>query len=119
MKAEYVERLKRRSEKRVLMRNLSDLFVKFNRMDQKMVAHRLHLKQMLGFSEVFVKKSEKCVWKLLGESIGKVKHTLKKKLWKFRTNKRESQNLKKKTQGGEKRKVIYNSRSKTLLEEQM
>ena len=45
MKSQYGERLKRRSEKRVLKRAVSDLFVKINRMDQNMAEHRLHLKQ--------------------------------------------------------------------------
>ena len=84
-----------------------------------MAEHRLHLKQMLGFSEVFIKKTEKWVWNSLGESIGKVKRALEKKLRELRANKRESQSLKTKIQGGVKRKVVYNNSSKKLSEEQM
>ena len=113
MKSQYGERLKRRSEKRVLKRAVSDLFVKINRMDQKMAEHRLHLKQTLGFSEVFIKKTEKWVWNSLAESIGKVKRALEKKLRELRANKRESQKLKTKIQGGVKRKVVYNNSSKS------
>ena len=45
MKSEYGERLKKRSEKRVLKRAVSDLFVKIHRMDKEMAERRLHLKQ--------------------------------------------------------------------------
>ena len=84
-----------------------------------MAEHRLHLKQTLGFSEVFIKKTEKWVWNSSAKSIGKVKRALEKKLRELRANKRESQNLKKKVQGGVKRKVVYNNSSKKLSEEQM
>ena len=42
MKSEYGERLKKRSEKRVLKRAVSDLFVKIHRMDKEMAERRLH-----------------------------------------------------------------------------
>jgi hypothetical protein len=45
MKSEYGERLKKRSEKRVLKRAVSDLFVLIHRMDKEMSERCLHLKQ--------------------------------------------------------------------------
>ena len=59
MNSEYGERLKKRSEKRVLKRAISDLFVKIHRLDKSMAEQRLILKQTLGFSEVWVTKTEK------------------------------------------------------------
>ena len=50
LKSEYGERLKKRSEKRVVKRAISDLFVKIQRIDRNLAGLRLYLNQSLGFS---------------------------------------------------------------------
>ena len=90
MKSEYGARLKKRSEKRVLKRAVSDLFVKVSRMDKKMAEQRVYLKQTFGFSEAWVKKTENWVRNSLNESVVKLKASLEKKLKVLRAQKRDS-----------------------------
>ena len=119
MKSEYGARLKKRSEKRVLKRAVSDLFVKVSRMDKKMAEQRVYLKQTFGFSEAWVKKTENWVRNSLNELVVKLKASLEKKLKVLRAQKRDSKLSQKETNGGVKRKVVYNNSSKKLTEEQM
>ena len=44
LKSEYGERLKMRSEKRVVKRAISDLFIKIKRLDKRLAEIRLHLR---------------------------------------------------------------------------
>ena len=80
LKSEYGERLKLRSEKRVLKRAISDLFVKIQRMDRKLAEIRLHLNQSLGFTNVWIQKMERWVALSLRKSEAKIKSGLERKL---------------------------------------
>ena len=73
LKSEYGESLKLRSEKRVLKRAISDLFVKIQRMDRKLAEIRLHLSQSLGFTNVWIQKMERWVPSSLRKSEAKIK----------------------------------------------
>ena len=73
--------------------------MKIHRMDKEMTERRFHLKQTLGFSEVWIKKTEKWVWNSLSESISKVKASLEKKLKELRKQKQESQSSRSKLKG--------------------
>ena len=73
LRSEYGERLKKRSEKRVLKRAISDLFVKIQRIDRNLAGLRLYLNQSLGFSNKWVQKMENWVVSSLRRSSEKVK----------------------------------------------
>ena len=88
-------------------------------MDKKMAEQRVYLKQTFGFSEAWVKKTENWVRNSLNELVVKLKASLEKKLKVLRAQKRDSKLSQKKTNGGVKRKVVYNNSSKKLTEEQM
>ena len=88
LKSEYGERLKLRSEKRVLKRAISDLFVKIQRMDRKLAEIRLHLNQSLGFTNVWIQKMERWVASSLRKSMAKIKSGLERKLKELRLQRR-------------------------------
>ena len=76
-----------------------------------MAERRLHFKQILRFSKVLIKKTEKRVRNSLSESIVKVKTGLDKKLKELRKQEQESQSSTSKVKGHLKRKVVYKNSS--------
>ena len=119
LKSEYGERLKLRSEKRVLKRAISDLFVKIQRMDRKLAEIRLHLNQSLGFTNVWIQKMERWVASSLRKSEAKIKSGLERKLKDLRLQKKIDSKSNKVNQKTVKKKIVYNNSSKKLTEEQM
>ena len=69
-----------KSEKRVVKRTVSNLFVKLKSMDSEIADLRLKLKSFVGFSNNWIQKMENWVLKSLGKVRNEVRSRLEKKL---------------------------------------
>ena len=65
--SQHGKRLRMRSEKRVVKRTVSNLFVKLKSMDSEIADLRLQLKSCFGFSNNWIQKMENWVLKSLGK----------------------------------------------------
>ena len=119
LKSEYGERLKMSSEKRVVKRAISDLFIKIKRLDKRLAEIRLHLNQSLGFTNAWIQKMERWVKSSLGKSEEKIKKRLERKLKDLRLQKKNNSKPKMERQTTVKKKIVYNNSLKKLTEEQM
>ena len=88
-KAEYGERLKRRSKKKVIKRTISNLFVKIHRVNREMAERKLHLNQDLGFTGVWIQKTVRWVEASLKKSTARVRSKLQQKLRSLRAQRLE------------------------------
>ena len=119
-KSHQGERVKARSEKRVLKKTISDLFVKIKAMDMRIAGLRLQLRQDFGFSVHWIQKMENWVMKSLGKMRAEIKKRLLGKLRNLRVAKlKQKMNLDKKNKPRLDKKVVYNFSSKKLTEEQL
>ena len=73
LKSQHGERLRVRSEKRVVKRAISNLFVKIKDVDTKVADVRLKLKNDFGFSRNWVQRMENWVLTSLAKSRTEVK----------------------------------------------
>ena len=120
LKSHQGERLKARSEKRVLKKTISDLFVKIKAMDMRIAGLRLQLRQDFGFSVHWIQKMENWVMKSLGKVRAEIKKRLLGKIRVLRVAKlKQKMNLDKKNKPRLDKKVVYNFSSKKLTEEQL
>ena len=78
--SQHGKRLRMRSEKRVVKRRVSNLFVKLKSMDSEIADLRLKRKSFVGFSNNWIQKMENWVLKSLGKVRNEVQSHLKKKL---------------------------------------
>ena len=116
MNSGYGERLKRRSEKRVIKRTISNLFVKIQKVNKDVAEKKLILRQDLGF----IQKTVNWVGASLKKSAAKVRNGLQQKLRSLQAQKvEEVKNTKLKQKSVKKKKVVYNNSSRFLTEEQM
>ena len=111
LRSEYGERLKKRSEKRVMKRAISDLFVKIQRVDRNLAGLRLYLNQSLGFSNKWVQKMENWVVSSLRRSSEKVKSRLQRKFKALKDNQIQESRAKQQKRVTVKKKVVYNNSS--------
>jgi len=120
LKSQHGERLRIRSEKRVVKRAISNLFVKVKGMDTKIANLRLQLKQDFGFSKNWVQRMENWVLKSLGKLRAEVRSRLLKKLKVLRdTRLHERKKVKTSPTFRSDKKVVYNNSSKQFTTEQL
>ena len=77
--SQHGQRIQNHSQKRVLKRAISNLFVRIKSMDKKVAELRVNLKMEFGFSKDWIQRMDKWVVKLLRGVTNKVRNKLKKK----------------------------------------
>ena len=113
--------MKSRSEKRVLRRTISDLYVKIKKADIKIAEMNLVLSQELQMPKGWRERIGRWVLNSLKEIKVKVQMSLKKKFDKLKQEKKEEEKLQINAgkKSSMKKKVVYNNSSKQLTKEQL
>ena len=120
-RSRYGKRMKSRSEKRVLRRTISDLYVKIKKADVKVAELNLVLSQELQMPMGWRERIGRWVLNSLKEVKVKVQLSLKKKFDKLKQEKQEEEKLQINAgkKSSVKKKVVYNNSSKQLTKEQL
>ena len=119
-KSEYGQRIKGRSEKKVIKRAVSDLIVKIKHVEMDIAKLNLFLMQELRMPEGWTKRMGNWASNSLKSERVKIRKRLTVKLQNLRIEKKNEQKVQNvKKQEFLKKKVVYNNSSRMLTEEQL